>query len=215
MDTATSSGRAKSGPVMEMERVIAWIVVAIAHLLLAWFATRTSVPRPLLGRPMELVFIQLPPPLPPSEAAARERKTASGPQMAARLKLRPGIGSTTQPTSDGSPTRPLQATIEDDRWSSTSEPATKNDGIQFSRNKLTTSFNPIRAAAPPRLRLRREFSPSDVVRAVSRELFWPPGYTDDPCVGLAKAVEIFSAGSTAREYRLLEDAVLQQSRYCN
>lgn len=106
-------------------------------------------------------------------------------------------------------------TTADDQWSSTPETASKNDGISFERNKLTTHFNPIRASTPTRLHLRVQYSPRDVLRAVSKELFWPPGYTDDPCPGFAKAVEILSAGSTAREYALLEDAVLQQGTYCN
>lgn len=220
MVTTTWRGRPKAVPVMETERVIAWSFVVIAHLLLAFFATRISVRRPVTTSPMELVFIQLPRsryPISPSprKPIARKQQAASGSSIAARLKLRRATAMTTPPASDSSSPRPLQVTTAYDHWSSTAETARKNDGISFERNKLTTSFNPIRASAPTRIHLRREFSPRDVLRAVSKELFWPPGYTDDPCVGLAKAVEIFSAGSTAREYKLLADAALQQSRYCN
>ncbi len=198
-----------------VESVFAWGVVAFAHLFFVWVATRTSLPHPLISQPMELVLIQLPKLLPAPAEASRLPKTVSSSQIAARLALRATIEMTRHPSRASSPEHPLQVTTDDDQWSSSSEPAGKYDGIQFNRNKLTTSFNPIRAGAPPRLRLRREYTARDVLRAVSSELFWPPGYTDDPCPGMAKAVEILSAGSTAREHMLLEDAVLQQSRYCN
>lgn len=225
MLTTTGSGRAKSAPVIEMERIIAWSFVAIAHLLFAFFATRVPVRPPVITSPMELVFIQLPrsqsPVFPssispsPAKTVKRIQQAVSGSSISARLKLRLEIESAKPPATDSSPARPSQLATADDQWSDTPKTAKKDDGISFERNKLTTSFNPIRANAPTRLRLRREFSPRDILRAVSKELFWPPGYTDDPCVGLAKAVEIFSAGSTSREYQLLADAALQQSRYCN
>jgi len=216
---------------MEIERVIAWSFVAIAHLLFAWFATRVPVRGPVITSPMELVFIQLPrsqspispspispspsPSPSPTKTVARKQQAVSGSPMSARLKLRLEIESAKPPATDSSPARPSQLTTADDQWSDTPETAGKDDGISFERNKLTTSFNPIRARAPTRLRLRREFSPRDVLRAISMEYFWPPGYTDDPCGGLAKAVEILSAGTTLREQRLLEDVALQQGRYCN
>lgn len=200
---------------MEIERIIAWSFVAIAHLLLAWFAMRVSVPRPVSSRPMELVFIQLPSSPPPMKTVARKQQAVTGSPMAARLKSRQKTEMATLPASDSNPAHSLLVTAEDDRWSSASEPTGKYDGISFSRNKLTSSFNPIQASTPPRLHLRRQWSPRDVLRAVSAGLFWPPGYTDDPCGGLAKAVEILSTGTTMREHRMLEDVALQQSRYCN
>ena len=215
MDATTWNSRTKATPGLELERVIAWSFVAIAHLFLVWLATRISVSRPLIGSPMELVFIQLPPTPPITKTVTRAKKAVSVSPMTAQRMSQQAAKIATPPASDRIPARSVQVTTLDDHWSNTAEPANKHDGISFERNKLTASFNPIRASAPSRLRLRREFSPRDVLRAVSKSLFWPRGYTDDPCVGLAKAVEIFSAGSNAREYRLLEDAVLQQSRYCN
>lgn len=215
MDATTWNSRAKSVPVMEMERIVAWSFVVVAHLLLAWLATRISMQRQVVGSPMELVFIQLSPPPSPTKTAVRKQQAVSGSPMTASLKSRRETEMAVLPARDSSPARPLQVTTEYDQWSSASEPAGKYDGIQFNRNKLTTHFNPIRAGAPSRLHLRRGYSPRDVLRIVSSNLFWPPGYTDDPCPGMAKAVEILSSGSTAREHRLLEDAVLQQSTYCN
>lgn len=217
MDTTTWSGRAKSVPAMEMERVIAWSCVAFAHLLFAWVATRMSAQRPVIGPAMELVFIQLRSLPSPKNVPEIKQQALPDPPMTAHLKLRPDIEVAAHPSSDRTPARPLQVTTADDRWSSASDTARKFDGISFSRNKLTSSFNPLQAATPTRLHLRfqKELSLSDVVRAISASLFWPPGYTDDPCGGLSKAVEILSTGSTEREHKLLEDAALQQSRYCS
>lgn len=215
MDATTWNRRTKARPVLELERVIAWSFVAIAHLLLAWLATRISVSRPITGSPMELVFIQLPPTPPLTKTVARARQAVSVSPMTAQRLSQQEAKIAAPPASDQSPARSVQVTTVDDQWSNTPEPANKRDGISFERNQLTTSFNPIRASAPQQMRLRRQFSPRDVLRAVSQALFWPPGYTDDPCIGLAKAVEIFSAGTTAREHILLADAALQQSTYCH
>lgn len=59
------------------------------------------------------------------------------------------------------------------------------------------------------------YSPADIVRMVSMGLFWPPGYSDDPCAGVSKAIDAFSRRATnERDRRMLADAVLHRSRYC-
>ncbi len=63
--------------------------------------------------------------------------------------------------------------------------------------------------------MQRQLSPEDVVRGVSQVLgFWPPGYSDDPCAGLDKAVEMFTHGRTSREQGLLADALRERAKYC-
>lgn len=211
----SSGSQLQSTPRIRIERVIAWSFVACAHLFFVWLATRQSEPRPVHSPAMGLVFIKLPSPSSLVNAAAIKPHAAHNPPKAIRPLVRTDIALTGPPPKDDMAARPLQVTTADDRWSSSSAIPKESDGISFSRNKLTTSFNPIQASTPPRLRLRREWSPRDVLRAVSAGLFWPPGYTDDPCGGLAKAVENLSTGSTEREHKLLEDAALQQSRYCS
>ena len=102
----------------------------------------------------------------------------------------------------------------DDQWNLAAGRSAKDDGIRFDRTDLTRSINPIRMGPPERFRMRPAPSLADIVRAVSQALFWPKGYTDDPCPGLKKAVDMFSAPSSEREQGLLEDAVLLESRYC-
>jgi len=76
-------------------------------------------------------------------------------------------------------------------------------------------INPIQMGPPERFRMRRQLSPADIVRIISMGLLWPPGYTDDPCPGLEKAVQMLTGASTPRQQRILEDAVKQQDRYCS
>ena len=69
---------------------------------------------------------------------------------------------------------------------------------------------------PPTERFRMiDRSPAAIVRMISMGLFWPPGYSDDPCAGVNEAIDVFSRQATnERDRRLLADAVLQRSRYC-
>ena len=105
--------------------------------------------------------------------------------------------------------------VGDDRWDIATGPRQQDDGIHFERRGLPQGFNPIRMGPPERFRMRGRASLADIVREVSKTLFWPPGYTDDPCPGLKKAVQIFSKAGTDRQRDLLEDAVLLHSRYCD
>jgi len=95
------------------------------------------------------------------------------------------------------------------------ERAHKDESLQFARNALTDRYNPIQAGPPGRFRMRPPPSPAEFVRAVSKELFWPPGYTDDPCGGIEKTVQMLRDGTTPREHKLLRDAVAQQQQYCS
>ena len=194
------------------EKGVACGFVVLIHLLLAWAVTR---PMPIAdnGAPsMELVFIRLLPlpANPPSPAQARSRtptalaeeRRSSSPTTKARRTL---------PT-DALATIP-QTTAED-RWDLSASQPHKDDGIRFARNTLPSGFNPIRMGPRERFRMREPLSLASFMRAIAQTIFWPPGYTDDPCPGLKKAVQTLSEASTEREIGLLEDAVLLESRYC-
>lgn len=63
--------------------------------------------------------------------------------------------------------------------------------------------------------MRGQLSAHDIVVAASQLLgFWPPGYSDSPCAGLKKAVEMLGSPGSAREERLLGDVIEQRQRYC-
>lgn len=205
-------GRVQSARNSGIEKVAAWGLVALIHFLLAWMATRPSMPIAQAGPSLQITYIELPPPIPPVALPSTTPTSQAGrPMRSAQLQAQ-AVTRPSSPTDSPAPT--LQSGIADDRWQ-VIERAPKNEGIQFARNKLTDRYNPIQAGPPERFRMRPQLSPAEFVRAVSKELFWPPGYTDDPCGGLEKAVQMLRDGSTVREHELLRDAVAQQQQYCS
>lgn len=197
---------------MGMERILAWGLVALLHLLVAWVVTR---PLQLEIEPaprMELVYIQLPP-QPAKEAllsikAAPTRRTRVAAKATSPRKMQP----VTVAAAD-KPTAPVKAPLADDRWDRPAS-AARADSVRTAPRDLMRGFNPIQAGPRERFRMRSS-SPADIVRAVSQALFWPPGYTDDPCPGIKKTMESLRGASTDRERGLLEDAVRERDRYCN
>jgi hypothetical protein len=196
---------------MDAERIGSWGFVVAIHLLFAWMVTRPSPVVEPGDTAMTLVSIALPPPALERRRASRARRASTRRPTGARLVRQTGIASDKTPGLDARAT-PLQATTADDRWDA--PPGTgKADPVRIADDNPMHRVNPIRLGPPERFHMRRR-APADIVRAVSAFLFWPPGYTDDPCPGLGKAVETLSGASTERERRILEDAVKQQQRYC-
>jgi len=186
------------------------VFVALFHLVVAWMLMRpVFIGRGEVGTPLQVVFIQRvqvrPQPVAKrNQAVAPRSLRAEPPAHRARLQAR-----AEQAVSSSSPAW----VVGDDAWDRAGTgPA---DGIVFAHQPLASSFNPRPRPAPGRFRMRRQLSPEDVVRGVSQVLgFWPPGYTDDPCAGLDKAVEMFTQGRTAREQDLLVDAFREREKYC-
>ena len=207
-----SRGAIRSVRTNGVDTIIAWGLVALIHLLILWIATRPLKLMADTSSPMELIYIQLTPP------TLQKTVRLKGPPapVAQLFTTRPApqprdVMNQSSPADLPAPT--LQSTDADDRWHLTG-PANKSEGIRITRNKLTDSYNPVQMGPPERFRMRQQLSPADIVRAVSKELFWPPGYTDDPCGGIEKAVQMLSGGSTPREHALLRDAIEQQQKDC-
>ena len=116
--------------------------------------------------------------------------------------------------ASGAASPALQATTADDRWDTPAD-TSKTDPVRIADNNPMRRINPIQVGPPERFRMRGQLLPADIVRIISMGLFWPPGYTDDPCPGLGKAMEMLSGASTERERKLFDDAARQQSRYCS
>ena len=192
------------------EQWAAWSGIVLIHMLVLWTATRPSLVVGDAGTAMELVFIQPSPPVLKAGMPAADRDVA--PTATASKPQSTHIASSTSPTAPTPAGIPQVAA--NDQWDLAAGRSAKDDGIRFDRTDVTRSINPIRMGPPERFRMRPTPSLADIVRAVSQALFWPKGYTDDPCPGLKKAVDMFSAPSSEREQGLLEDAVLLESRYC-
>lgn len=107
----------------------------------------------------------------------------------------------------------IKTTTLDDVW--TYPVSAKNDVIESQQNPFIDRSGPFLPQTRNHLQLRQSVSPEAVVKRVSKLLgFWPRGYSDSPCDGLDKAVQMFSQGSSQRERRLLDDALDQRNRYC-
>lgn len=215
MHAATWSSQTTLPSAVDIERIIAWTCVACVHLLLVWIGTRPSSKAHAESRPpMQLVFILPRPDSAPSTGPVRTQRTAPVSRAANRLELRPDLGIDTQAPRESTRARRIEITTADDRWDMPTR-ARHDEPSAIAQANPMQRYNPIQMGAPGRFRMRRQITPADIVRAVSMELFWPPGYTDDPCPGIDKAVRTLTAGSTARDHQLLQDAVLLQARYCS
>lgn len=194
-----------------MEKSVAWGLVALLHLLVMWVVTRPLELEVEPGPRMELVYVQLPPL--PAKAAPRsiQRAPATRPQVVANTASARKMQLVQVPAGD-KPTAPVQATLADDRWDRPAS-ASMSDSLRTAPRDLMKGFNPIHPAPPERFRMRT-FSPAGMVRGVSQALFWPPGYTDDPCPGIKKSIESLRGASTDRQRKLLEDAARQLGSYC-
>lgn len=187
---------------------VAWAFVALFHLVIAWMVTRpVFIGGSEVGTPLQAAFIQ--------RFHARPQPVTMGDDaVAPRLERRTGNVGAPQPRADQSvlSTDPTLV-VSDDEWDRVGpEPS---DGIVFEHQPLASTFNPRPRPAPGRFRMQRQLSPEDVVRGVSQVLgFWPAGYTDDPCAGLEKAVEMLSQAQTPRDHDLLIDAMREREKYC-
>lgn len=180
------------------------------HIGVVWVVTRPVFIEPgNVGPPMRVVFIQQPraklqPKAKLKRAVVAQRREAAAPALNAAQMSRADYAA---------PQSNPMLMVEDDAWDR--HAATPVDGITFAHNPLASTYNPRPRPAPGRFRMRRQLSPEDIVRGVSQILgFWPPGYTDDPCAGLDKAVEMLMPAHTHHEQGLLADALREQEKYC-
>ncbi len=202
-----------------LERVIACTVVMAIHVVVAWVVARPTERAPVpASLDLQLVFIQpvksrAPPvELRVSPPAVTQRPVAS--YTADSTPILHQQGAEAQLVVTAMAHEAPTPVVANDEWGPSAN-RTANDGITFSRNVLANSYDPRPRPAPGRFRMKREITPEDIVRGVSQILgFWPPGYTDDPCGGLKKTVEIFMAHRTPRTDAQLADALLQRDMYC-
>lgn len=199
---------------LRIERWGVGLLVVVLHLLLvAW------VQRLLFGHPapaaiepaMQLVYVSWLPrvQVPSGTPAAGAPKPVVA--DAARTERKHPVEASAVAERAATADAPLNLSLAaDDRW-------TANDAQRDTQAAAIRAFhrrNPVPRPPPERFRMHSR-SPADIVRMVSMGLFWPPGYSDDPCAGVNEAIEVFSRQPTSeRHSRMLADAVLQRNRYC-
>lgn len=206
-----SSGRPRDRPTDSRQAAV-WLLALLLHLLATWALTRRAPEASAAAAPLELAFISLPPPAKPLPAPA-------APPLRVDAAARPDNNSplTAQAMphpSAGTSNTILPATTTDDRWTLPAS-SSNDDGIRFARRNPMRSINPIRRGPPERFRMRDPTSLANVLRAVAQALLWPPGYSDDPCTGLAEAAQVLRESPTDGQRALLEEVVRQQGQYCN
>ena len=192
------------------EAPLAWAVVASIHLFCAWWALRPTREVVRDEAPMLLVFVSLrsvqsgapnalPSPVLPNPSATPDRAQRVRSRDANEPPAR-AQASTVAPAEKTEAPRLILRPAE--------------DGLRFRQDALADRRGSIERPPPERFRMRETASIAGAVRGVAQTLFWPPGYSDNPCSGLPEAVEKFSGARTARERELLADAVRERSRYC-
>lgn len=195
---------------VHLETVIAWGLVALFHAIFAWVVYRPVFIEPgNFGPPLQVVFIQR-----PRAKLQRVTQVVGAVPIQARVIAslphnKPLLSGKTHagPQSDPIPM------VGSDEWDR--PVTTPSNGIAFAHNPFDATYNPRPRPAPGRFRMRRQSSPADIVRGVSQVLgFWPPGYSDDPCAGIDKAVEMLMAPATRGDQSLLTDALREQEKYC-
>lgn len=199
---------------LRIERWGVGLLVAVLHLLLAAWVQRLLFGHPApagIEPAMQLVYVSW---LPRAQAPSRTPVArASEPEVAgaARTEGKRPVENSAVAERAATADAPLNLSLAaDDRW-------TANDAQRDTQAAATRAFhrrNPVTPPPPERFRWRSH-SPADIVRMVSMGLFWPPGYSDDPCAGVSEAIESFSRqAANERHRRMLADAVLQRNRYC-
>ena len=213
--TTRRQPRSAALPTRRLYQGAVLLFVAALHVLavrlLPWAApTLEHAP------PMSLTYVLLPPVVeppdtpPPTQARTRTSTPTRAPTkaVAATPNIQPAA---TTPTSA---LRAVTITDRDDAWAPASTGET-SDSVRFERRSPLASFSPLPPSLPTRFRLRDDAGLAGVLRAVAQFLLWPPGYSDDPCEGLAEAADALREMSGEGRRALLEDVARKQGQYCN
>lgn len=207
-------GAADAARQRRSERWGVGLLVAVLHLLLAAWVQRLLFGHPAsagIEPAMQLVYVSwLPRAQAPSHTPVVRASKPVVADAARRERKRPAEVSAVveRAATTGAPLD--LSLVADDRWP-------ENDAQRGAQAAATRAFqrhNPVSRPPPERFRMHSR-SPADIVRMVSMGLFWPPGYSDDPCAGVNEAIDVFSRQpASERHSRMLADAVRQRDRYC-
>ena len=204
--------RRKQFPAFPAQFTLKGAVLAFVMLLhvLAMRLLPPLTPPPDPATPMVLTYVLLPPIAKPAPAQASK---ASGATAHAATGADPAPRDL--PAQPRAPAlQAVTTTALDDEWAATTR-ASRSDDIRFDRRSPMASFNPMPPSPPTRFTLREQASLANFLRAVAQALLWPPGYSDDPCEGLAEAADMLREMPGEGRRDLLEDVVRKQGQYCD
>lgn len=192
-------------------RIAAWVVVALFHMAAFWLLRGSAAIVKAPDPAMEVVFIQ---PLPSPPRRARPSPQLSGATRDAMPTPRTPSKAPMVAARVPTPVSTTLLVVTDDAWELARPQVAA--GRSPGPNLFQDRPNPLAASAPDRFRMRPQLSPADIVRGASRILgFWPPGYTDDPCRGIKRSIEILSQSTAHRSRQRLVEALQIKSQHCS
>lgn len=202
--------RTTTEPRQTLQQISAVAVVVCLHGLLLHAIRQTPAPPSTSVDTLQVVFVPerqvQPPPIPAVPPPVRGPSRHSSPQA------KRGASAVSEPTTQIPPGATLLVIDGDDRWAPMPGPS---NGATFVRSPMQSPPNPLGPLHPERFKMRVQRSPRDVVRGIAKFLgFWPPGYTDDPCGGLERSVELLSRSNDEASRKQLFDALVARERYC-
>lgn len=190
------------------DRGIAWVAVVLWHAVAGWWLLRTmhiSDPR-ADDEALQIVFVDRPTQTAPAASPVVRHLSrtprVSHPARHARLV-------TTSPSLDTSPpaaTRSLSAVFLDQ-----AHLATEHQPGTSARQPWDRVPVQLPGAGTNRFRMRSAITPQSAVAWVSRHLFYPAGYTPDPCPRNRENIGNLMAGT---DRQALEQELDFERRHC-
>lgn len=207
-------------PACTWEKAGSVTAVVIVHVVVGWWLL---VPRDMPRKEHVVGFVLVPIPVEETKPLTLapnppDRMRTGDPSLVVRptpaVQPAPPDASLAVPgagTGLRSPSAPAPLVEGEDRWDRPS----RGSMHDFRPPPLGGRPEPVMAPPPERFAMREALSPRDIVRGVAQVLgFWPPGYTDDPCGGIQRSVELLSGADDAASRRQLVDAVQARAKYC-
>ena len=204
---------------IDMDRVLAWCCVLIAHLLAWWWLTRPQVAQPpgVEADGLDVVWIEParqvapePPladiPPQPAASAAATAHDEMGDRRSETLTP-PSSTSTAEAVVDPDPSPSLSAVfIEHGReWVQRQHPPG-----DFARNPLTHRTVPRAEPRRDKFAMREPVSPASVVASIGK-LLGGPDYTTDPCPRIRDNITNLAIGGPSE---LLDEELRRDRQLC-
>ena len=191
------------------ERSIAWGAVVLWHAVAGWWLLRTMHVEGarLDDEALQIVFVGRTTAPAPAPAAAvlrhlsRTRRIRSPVRSARMVTISPSVD-----TSPPESTRPLSAVFLDQ-----AHLATEHQPGTFEREPLDRIPVPLPGEGTDRFRMRSAITPQSAIVWVSKHLFYPVGYTADPCPRTRENIGNLGAGG---DVAALQQEVEFERRHC-
>lgn len=164
---------------MWRDRSVAWGTVVLWHAAAGWWLLRMMHVGDLGAddEALQIVYVERPTHAAPAAPEALVRHSLRMPRI--RPPARNARVVTTSPSLDTSPpaaTRPLSAVFLDQ-----AHLANEHQPETFARQPFDSVPVQLPGEGTNRFRMRCAITPQSAVAWVSRQLFYPAGYTPDPC----------------------------------